>query len=71
MRNPNDIRIIGKESFNRFELEEGLLSMYRITDDILLALDEEERKAVVKMHLVRCDKLFDMFESMVMEGKIV
>lgn len=55
---------------NRFTLEEALMQMYKIADDLSLALDEEERKAVVRMHLMRTDELFEVFENMIMNGRI-
>ena len=59
------------QTCNRFDLEEALMGMYRIADDLNLALDDEERRAVVKMHLMRTDILFDVFENMILKGKIL
>jgi hypothetical protein len=56
---------------SRFTLEEAMMQMYRIADDLSLALDEEERKAVIRMHLMRTDDMFEVFEDMVLRGKIL
>ena len=58
------------QTCNRFMLEEALMGMYRIADDLDLALDDVERRAVVKMHLMRTDNLFEVFENMVLSGRI-
>jgi hypothetical protein len=70
---PEEFKKIKSETktCNRFMLEEAMVLMYRITDDLSLVLDDEEKKAVIKMHIMRCDDMFEVFESMVMEGKIL
>ena len=60
-----------QKKYNRFELEEAMMDMYNITNDLSLALDEAERKAVVHMHLMRVDHMFDVFEDLTTRGKIV
>jgi len=55
----------------RFDLEEALGDMYQITTDLPLALDEEERRACLQAHCLRVDKLFNLFEDMIMRGKIL
>lgn len=60
-----------KQSCSRFDLEEALMGMYRIADDLNLALDDEERKAVIRMHLLRTDHLFEVFENMIIQEKIL
>ena len=56
---------------NRFDLEEALMGMYRVSEDLTLALDHEERMAVARMHTMRVDSLFDVFEDMVNNRKIL
>jgi hypothetical protein len=47
------------------------MDMYTITTDLDLALDQEEVRAAMRLHLVRCDNIMDIFESMIHEGKIL
>ena len=58
-------------SYSRFDLEEAMLSMYYIIKDLPLTLDDEERKAAIELHAIRCDKLFEIFEDMVQTEKII
>jgi hypothetical protein len=58
------------QTCNRFMLEEAMMGMYRIAEDLDLALDGEERRTVIKMHLMRTDNLFEVFENMVLSGRI-
>ena len=59
-----------KQTYDRFELEEALMSMYKITEDLELPLEKGDRSIVVKMHLLRTDHLLDVFEYLVKNGKI-
>jgi hypothetical protein len=57
--------------YSRFDLENALMGMYMITTDLDLSLDNEEVKAAMRLHLVRCDNIMDIFETMIMDGVIL
>jgi len=60
-----------KKKYSRFDLENALMGMYMITTDLDLALDHEEVKAAMRLHLVRCDNIMDIFETMIHDGVIL
>ena len=60
-----------KSNYNKFDLEEALLTMYYVSSDLPLVLDQKEREAALELHTLRCDKIFEIFDDMVQKGKIL